>query len=64
MLQRGNLTSSTDKRRRSKSRYSTEDCGKEGKQKSGKNLSCLFLEVGGKELRTSRRKQFSDSRRR
>lgn len=64
MLQRGNLTSSKDKGRWSKIRYSTEDCGEEGKQKSGKNLAFLFLDAGEKELSTSHRKQFSDSRRR
>lgn len=64
MLQRGNLTSSTDKGRWSKIRYSTEDCGEEGKQKSGKNPACLFLDVEVEELSTSYRKQFSESRRR
>lgn len=53
---RGNLTSSTDKKRWSKTRYSTEDCGEEGKQKSGKNLACLFLDAGEEELSTSHRK--------
>lgn len=63
MLQRG-TTSSTDKGRQSKIRYSTEDCGEEGKQKSGKNLACLFLDVRVEQLSTSHRKQFSASRKR
>lgn len=43
MLQRESLTSSMEKGRWSKIRYSTEDCGDEGKQKVGKKWLFCFL---------------------